>query len=302
MLVGIVKNPRSGRGTNNAQWPELLAKVRAACPYEFLVEETTAPGSAKHQAKRFADEGCAIVVAAGGDGTVRDVMEGVLGTAAALAVLPLGTGNDFSRCIDAGPSVESAIAALKGSERKRIDIGRWHQGDRSGHFVNVAGCGFDAVVADRVNHGYRRIRGTMAYVVGLLQTLATYRATNLKIVVDGEPMEGKAMLCAFANATSYGGGMRIAPTADLCDGMLDLVLVGDMGRAGFLKSFPRVFKGTHLTHPRVTHRRFQRLDIESDPPVPTLVDGELLPAGPLSIEVVSQALEVIGGAKFCGGG
>lgn len=301
MKVGILKNPCSGRGVNNASWPDVVQRLSGALPYELEIEETTAPGSARGQAARMASGGCDIVVAAGGDGTVRDVMEGVLGTPAALGILPLGTGNDFTRAIGAGPSIESAIDALKGGKRERIDVGRWTQGERSGHFINVAGCGFDAVVADRVNRGFRRLRGTAAYVAGLLQTLVAYRATHLRIVVDGEVYESKAMLCAFANATSYGGGMRIAPTAELSDGLLDLVIVGELGRGAFLWSFPRVLKGTHLTHPKVTHRRFRSLEIKSDPPVPILVDGELIPPGPLSVEVVAGALDVIVGASYQGG-
>lgn len=255
--------------------------------------ETFAPGSARGQARALAEEGCAIVTAAGGDGTVRDVMEGVLGTDAALAVLPFGTGNDFARSIGLGVDVDAAIEALAAGHRKRIDVARWSRGDDQGHFLNVAGCGFDAVVADRVNRGFKRLRGKWAYIAGVVRTLATYRATCVTIRADGDLIDTRAMLCAFANAKSYGGGMLVAPTADLGDGLLDLILVRELSRTEFLRTFPRVFKGTHLSHPKVIHRTFRVLTIESDPPVPYLLDGELLGPGPLRIEVVPSALEVI---------
>jgi diacylglycerol kinase (ATP) len=296
VVIGILKNPRSGRGVNNAKWPEIEAKLGRALPADELrIEVTQGPGTAKSQAANLIDQGCRIIVAAGGDGTVSSVMEGVLGTDAALAVLPLGTGNDFSRSIGVGPNIDSAIDALAERKVKRIDVGRWQQGGRCGHFVNVAGCGFDAAVADRVNTGYRRLRGRSAYLAGILQCLFKFRSSNLSLVVDGELVYGRAMLCAFANARSYGGGMQIAPTADLTDGWLDLVLVGELGRVEFLWSFPRLLKGTHLSHPKVSHRLFRHLEVLSDPPVPILVDGELLRPGPLTVEVVPSALNVVVG-------
>jgi diacylglycerol kinase (ATP) len=117
-------------------------------------------------------------------------------------------------------------------------------------------------------------------------------------VVDGVPVDVKATLCAFANATSYGGGMQIAPMAELDDGLLDLIVVGELGRFEFLRSFPMLLKGTHLAHAKVSHRRFRRLEIESDPPVATLVDGELLPPGRLLIEVVPSALDVVVSPRY----
>jgi diacylglycerol kinase (ATP) len=107
-------------------------------------------------------------------------------------------------------------------------------------------------------------------------------------------------LAAFANAQSYGGGMRVAPLAELQDGLLDLVVVGEFGRIEFLANFPKVLKGVHLRHPKVRHVRFRSLQIESDAPVPILIDGELLPPGPLTIEVVPAALDVIVGKGFGG--
>ncbi len=239
--------------------------------------------------------GCGIVIAAGGDGTVTDVMQGLLATETALAVLPLGTGNDFSRAIGIGTSVDRAIAALVRGARRRIDVGRWQMDQREGHFLNVLGCGFDAVVAQRVNQGFRRLRGRTAYLAGILQTLLSYKATTLTIRLEDETVETRAMLCACANATSYGGGMLIAPTADLSDGLLDLVLVGELGKIEFLWNFPRVLKGVHLTHPKVIHRRLRKVEIVSHPPAPFLADGELLPPGRLTIEVLPSAIDVIVG-------
>ena len=134
MKVAVVRNPASGRGSGGKTWPELKAALRASVR-EFTVEETTAPGSGAKQARRLAEQGWEIIVAAGGDGTVCDVMQGVLGTQSALGVLPMGTGNDFSRTLGIGTDQHLAVTTITKGRRERIDVGRWTQGDRQGHFI-----------------------------------------------------------------------------------------------------------------------------------------------------------------------
>jgi diacylglycerol kinase (ATP) len=142
-------------------------------------------------------------------------------------------------------------------------------------FVNVAGCGFDAAVAERVNRGYRFLSGTSAYIASVLATLAFYRPSDLTVVVDGAELRGPAMTCAVANGASYGGGMRIAPDARFDDGVFDVCVIGACTRTEFLRSFPLVFRGTHVDHPKVTMIRGRTIEIVSSPPVPVLADGEL---------------------------
>lgn len=292
--IGLVRNPRSGRGANERSWDEIERALHQALPdHEWQIEVTVAPGSAITQARAMAEHGCSVVIGAGGDGTVCDVMQGVLDTDAALAVLPLGTGNDFARTIGIGASLPKAIETIRSGTLERIDIAKWTMGNRTGYFLNAAGCGFDAVVAQKVNEGVRRLRGRPAYLAAIFLSLIRYSPTELALTVDGEKLKRKSMLCALANAQSYGGGMKIAPLAELKDGLLDLVLVGDLGKWEFLCNFPKVLKGTHLALPKVEHRTFRRLEIESDPPVPFLADGELLPPGKLVVEVVPRALDVL---------
>jgi len=297
--VGVIRNPESGRGRGAKAWPPIESRLRACLGSRLVrIEQTIEPGSGRRQAERMAGEGIEIVVAAGGDGTVSDVCQGLLGTGSALGIIPLGTGNDFARTIGVGPHPNQAIEALSVSRNQRVDVGRWRQGDREGFFLNIAGCGFDAAVAHRINHAYRQVRGTLAYVLAVIETLRSYRATDLTLDLDGEPLNERAMLCAMANATYYGGGMKVAPTAQISDGRLNLVLVRDMPRLRFLLSFPRVFKGTHLSHPKVMHRTFKRVSLTSTPEVPFLVDGEVLPAQATTVEVVPLALDVVVGSPY----
>lgn len=295
-MVGILRNPHSGRGRNEATWPETERKIREALgACEVVVEATTAPGSATAQARAMAKAGFDLLIVAGGDGTLSQAAEGLIGTETTLGVLPFGTGNDLARALGIGPEFDRALSALKNRNVVAIDAGRWRQGETTGHFINVAGTGFDAAVADRVNRGIRGLSGTAAYLAGVMSTLVGYRKSTFRLSVDGEAFEVRAMLVAIANATSYGGGMLVSPKSDLTDGLLDLVIVGDVGRSEFLLNFPKVMKGAHLAHPKVRHLPFRQLKIESHPQVGVLVDGELLPAAPIEVDVVPRALRVVTG-------
>jgi diacylglycerol kinase (ATP) len=297
--IGIIRNPTSGRGSGAKRWPKIEGALREVLGGRVeRIEETTAAGSARDQAARMASDGIDIVAAAGGDGTVSQVMQGLLGTESALAVIPLGTGNDFARTIGVGPNPNLAISALANDRRVWSDIGKWKQGSVIGHFLNIAGCGFDAAVAHRINSGIRNLRGRAAYLAAILLTLRSYRPANLELEIDGTTLNRKVMLCAIANAKSYGGGMKVAPNAHITDGFLDLVLVEDISRMSFLINFPKVLKGTHLSHPRVSQHKFRELRLVAEADTRLLVDGELLPPGPLSISVVPSAVEVVVGSNF----
>ena len=283
--VTVIRNPASGRG-RRAAWDAVAHHFADA---EVMLTE--GPGHAMRLAQDAATRS-EIVVAAGGDGTVAEVAEGLIGTPAALAVLPLGTGNDFARTLGYGPDVQAALRALEG-EAVEVDAYRWSCGVRSGCGINVAGCGFDAVVAQRINHGYRWLRGTTAYVASVLETLVRYQANPIWIEVDGKGLETTAMLVAVANAQSYGGGMRVAPAASITDGLLDVTIVEGVGKLEFLRTFPKVFKGTHVDHPKVKTLRGRIVKVHATPELPVLADGELVGGTPATFEVIPQALRVM---------
>ena len=123
--------------------------------------------------------------------------------------------------------------------------------------------------------GFRHLRGTAAYVAAVYQSLMRFRAARMRVTVDGEARELRGMLCCIANSQSYGGGMRVAPEARIDDGLFDLCLLADATKWEFLCAFPRVFRGTHTTHPKVTMLRGRVIEVESDPPLPVLIDGEV---------------------------
>lgn len=284
--IAVVLNPVAGRGAATRLRPriEQLLSVRAAGGWKIFT--TTAPGEATAIAARCAAEGYELVAAAGGDGTLSEVMNGVIGTPAALGLLPVGTGNDFARTVGLYGDLDRAVDTLLQGDPRPIDVGcvrgRW--------FLNIAGCGFDAVVAQRTNNGPRFLTGTAAYLLAVLQTLATYRAAALRLTADGETIFRRAMMCSVANARTYGGGMRIAPDAQLDDGLFDVCLLAEAGTVEFLRAFPQVFRGTHVSHPKITMLRARSVTIETDPPLPVLIDGDVAAPTPVTFTIQPAAL------------
>jgi diacylglycerol kinase (ATP) len=292
--VTVILNPASGRGTGRARRPELEQLLAQAADGEnphvrWDIVETTSPGSGAKQARRAAEAGASVVAAAGGDGTYGEVVNGLVGTPARLGILPLGTGNDFARTLGLAGDLPTAVDTLFRGCPKPIDLGR--VGDR--WFINVAGCGFDAVVAERVNRGYRRLHGAAAYVAAVCHSLLKYRPAHFHVTVDGAEYELEAMLCSIANSRTYGGGMIIAPDAAIDDGWFDLCILEKTGKIEFLRAFPRVFRGTHVTHPKVLMLRGRNIRVVCDPPMPVLVDGEVLGTTPADFTLHHHAIEVM---------
>jgi diacylglycerol kinase (ATP) len=292
--VVFVRNPVSGRGVGARRWPEVERLLREHEAYaEIDVRATTGPEDAARFAREAAESGADVVVACGGDGTVNGVVTGIAGFGCALGLMPLGTGDDLARTLGLAGDLPLAVRTLFRGCAKPIDVGRWSCGGREGRFINVAGTGFDGVVAGRINRGYRFLRGTNAYVAAVLQTLATHRPSQMRIEMDGRPVEGPTMLCAVANAKCYGGGMQVAPEAEYDDGLFDVAVVGDFGAAEFLRTFPKVFRGAHLGHPKISMHRAQCVRIESDPPLPVLADGEVIGTSPVEFRLEERALRVL---------
>lgn len=289
--ISVIVNVAAGRGRGAQQLPGLEAALARACEAAgaaFSIIPTAAPDDGERLAREAAEGGADLVVAAGGDGTVCEVENGLAGSAARMGIVPLGTGNDLARHLRLPGTIDEAVGVLFRGSPTPIDVGVMN-GRR---FTNVAGCGFDAQVAACMNRD-RLFKGTMAYIVATVRTLASFRAAALRLTVDDTCVETRAMMCAFANSSTYGGGMRVAPQASVCDGLLDICVVKEVGRIEFLRAFPRVFKGTHITHPKVTMLLGSRVLIESDRPLPMLVDGEVLGTTPAEITVEPGALTVM---------
>ncbi len=289
----FVVNPAAGGGRTRRVWARLRETAARHAP-GCGVAETRGPGEATVLARRAAMEGWTLVVAVGGDGTLNEVVNGLARaereTGPALGAIVTGRGRDACRNLGLPTDPLAALdRALAGAEI-RVDLGvvRWADG-RERYFLNAAGVGFDAVVAQRAASW--RWHGTVPYVAAILESLGAHRPTPAVIEAGGRPVwSGRLTMAVVANGAHYGGGMKIAPAADPTDGVLDLVVLGDLGRFELLRWLPEVYRGTHVRNPKVTVRRERSVTIKAELPVHT--DGEAAGHGPVTISVQPGALRL----------
>jgi diacylglycerol kinase (ATP) len=209
-------------------------------------------------------------------------------------VLPSGTADDFSHSLGIR-SLEGAVRAIAERNVVPIDVVRVTCGGVSRFYVNIAGCGFDSEVNEAANASRIKLGGTGTYVVALVRTLSRFAPAGFKIEFDDETVEGKHMLVVVGNSISYGGGMKVTPDASIVDGQLDLCLLSEVSKGTFLKTFPKVFRGTHVRHPAVRMARSKAVRVEADRRVMVYADGERVGPAPASFEVVPAALPVVVG-------
>lgn len=275
--VAFIVNPASGRGTGKTFGESLIARGHT-------VHWTTSPGDGVRAAR---ESTATRLIAVGGDGTLGEVVNGA--REREIGLIPCGTGNDFARHVGIPLDPEQALSMALQTPTKSTDV--ISLGDRL--CLNVVACGFDAEVGEKVNRGYRWAKGTLAYVTALVQSLGSYRPTALTLTVDGEVHHLKAAICAIGNGSQYGGGMRIAPNALVDDGLLDVVVIGELGRLDLIRQFPTLFKGTHVQHPEVKVFRGRSAHVEAERPLPVLSDGDLFGRTPFAAEILPGALAFV---------
>ncbi|MGX5679839.1 diacylglycerol/lipid kinase family protein [Schumannella luteola] len=240
------------------------------------------------------------LIVVGGDGMVNLGANLVAKTRVPLGIVPSGTGNDMARGLGIPfDNTEAAIRALVdalGRAPRSVDAGRVHLVDDDGAraerwFACVLSAGFDAIVNERANR-MRRPRGASRYMIALGLELARLKPIHYRLELDGEVLETTGALISVGNNVSLGGGMKVTPDAQLDDGLLDVLVVKALSRVSFLRIFPRVFEGTHVTDPRVSIHRAKRIRIEADGLV-AYADGERFGTLPIDIEVVPNALRLL---------
>jgi YegS/Rv2252/BmrU family lipid kinase len=223
-----------------------------------------------------------------GDGLIGAVGGALAGSETPLGVIPGGRGNDFARVIEIPTEVRGAVQVLAEANERVIDVGEAN-GER---FLCVASTGFDSDANRRANET-RIVRGGLVYAYAALRTLATWHSASFTVTVDGVPNEHTGYSVAAANSRAFGGGMMIAPAAELDDGKLDLIMTGEVGRLRFLANLPKVFKGTHVDEDVITVMRGAEIEISADRPFEVYADGEHLTDLPAKIRVLPRALRVI---------
>lgn len=288
--VALVVNPTAGKGRAAKTVANVAERLReGGSSVSILVGRDAA--DATDLARHAVTDGADALVALGGDGMVHLALNVVAGTPTPLGIVPAGTGNDLAATLRL--PTDPVAAAVVVADRLAADAARPMDAVRVGEkwFGCVLGAGFDSRVNDRANR-MTWPRGRMRYNLAMLAELRVFRPLPFVLDIDGERWETEAMLVAIGNAKSYGAGMLVCPHAVIDDGVVDITVLGPVSKPEFLKTFPKVFKGTHVDHPSVTTRTAKVVSVSS-PGVTAYADGEYLADLPITCETVAGAVRVL---------
>jgi diacylglycerol kinase (ATP) len=287
----FIVNPVAGNGRGQKVWRQLKKVMDARqIPYRVLFSEQV--GHAEELARRallYSD--VKSVIAVGGDGTVHEVGNGLVGSIMPMGFIPAGSGNDFALAHQIPANPGQALERILQHQVRRVDTA-----DIDGKtMIGFAGIGFDGRVAEAVNlSSYKRWLGKLNYIWGALRVLRSFEPAQVSVSIDGKKIDvGGVWLIAVANNPYYGGGMKICPSAVNDDGKLDICCVNNLSRHQFLKIFPTVYKGGHIHHPSVTMRQGKKIIIHSNPRMVIHADGEVIGETPLTVTVRPQSLSIL---------
>ncbi len=297
-LVFLV-NPASANGSTGARWPEISRRAAEA----GIVGETlfsTRPGEITDLARRAVAEGVRTIVAVGGDGTVYETVNGLMRAGDAeieLAVIGRGTGKDFVHSHGIPTSLDGALETIRAGRTRVVDAGRarytaWDGSAAESWFGNFGGAGISGAIARRANASSKALGGRISFVWATVAVFAGWKSVEVTVRIDTEVRSGPMFEVLAMNGEYTAGGMRATPGAAPDDGLLDALLIGDVTKADFVATFPKIYRGRHLDHPKIEHLRGRRITVESASPLPVALDGEQPGTTPATFEVVPQALRL----------
>jgi diacylglycerol kinase (ATP) len=292
-----IVNPAAGGGKCGRLAPAALNRVRGL-GIELDVRETTRAGEATHFAREAYRAGIRDFIAVGGDGTSYEIINGLFPEAVdegrpALGFLPLGTGNSFLRDFTKR-GVENTIEALRDGRRRGCDVIRLRHGEGDIYFLNLLSLGFPAEVGETANRRFKRW-GELGYIFAVLRHVINldHGAFPHRLDNTGEWDRSRNLFLTFSNSKFTGGKMMIAPNAETADGLIEYVRWGPIGRAGLVRTLPRLFTGSHIHHPLAARAGAKYVEFDLDQPVNVMIDGESLRLQCRSLEIVPDALDVI---------
>ena len=262
---------------------------------------STGPGGLADLARAAADDGAELLVAVGGDGTVHEVANGLLRSSRRplpeLGILARGTGDDFVRALGIPTADIDALTVLRDGRPRDLDVGcvtyRTPGGDEAqSYFVSMAGVGMSGAVAQRLNTTSKRLGGRIAGLVATLAVFSRWKNVELRVAVGGEHREGRMEDVLVGNTEFHNGGMRLCPGARPDDGLFDVLLIGDVTKRDLVRVMPKLYKGTHLPHPKAEHLRGGSVSVESPTTHTIELDGEQPGTTPVHFAIVPGELRV----------
>lgn len=300
----LIVNPRSADGTTGTQWPR-FARMFEHAGIHAETRFTEGPRHATELVREGLRAGHRLIVIVGGDGSINEAVNGFfepdgtpIAPEAELGIVCRGTGCDYIKSHGIPKREDEAIAVLKRGRSRAVDVGSIRFQDASGlqrqrFFCNIAEAGLGGAVVERVNQRSKRLGGFASFLLSTLTTFTTYRNSPMTVSFDGGPPETLVAADLVVGIGSYfGGGMRVLPDARLDDGLFDVLVMGDFDRSEFFSNIWRVYRGTHLTHPKIRHLRAQTVTVDSPAPLLLEVDGELAGVAPATFTLLPGALRV----------
>ena len=285
----FIVNPIAGKGKAKKTIP-IIKEIMESNNRNYQIKVTKKAGDGQLFAREASIENIfTTIVSVGGDGTLHEIVNGMIGGTQKLGIIPAGTGNDFSRSLDIPFDVEDAIKTLVNGKVISIDLGRLE--DR--YFINFSSIGLDALIAEEANKIKRYFSSTYSYIMGVVKALGKFRGIKVELIIDDKKYNGEIMLVAVCNGAYYGGGMNIAPCAEVSDGQFDICVVKKMPKLKLLFLFPTIFKGKHIKYDEVELYRGKSVQIFSGEKIYMSADGEAIYSGTTKFEIMHNKLKVI---------
>ena len=300
LYTRLIVNPTAGAGKTAKKWPQIMVLLKSI-GLHFEHDLTEAPGHAIELAKTAAKKGYELVVSVGGDGTINEIVNGLYDAGSIgdvmLGIICTGTGGDYIRTIGIPRHHKEACQLLINPRKLVVDLGVVEYMSNGGMvkrlFVNFAGVGFDAEVVKATTQRFKVLGTVPSYLMGLLTTFLFYDNVEVSLKLDGKVDDRKVCAIMMSNGKYGGGRMLVAPQANPIDGLLDVLIINDLGKLDLLRSLPRIYRGTHLTHPKVTVERVREMDIRSKKKMSIQADGELLGETPARFYILPTTLNVV---------
>jgi YegS/Rv2252/BmrU family lipid kinase len=286
MPLALLVNPHSARGKTL----RLLPQVERALDSHRIAFRVMRTRGLKHGTELALDavEAGEVPVVLSGDGLIGAIGGAMAGSDTPLGIIPGGRGNDLARVLGIPTDPAAAVEVIEAGRTRRIDVG-----EANGHrFLGIASAGFESE-ANRIANQTRFLRGNLVYAAAALRALLGWRAVRFTVALDQERIRFSGYSVSAANSRAYGGGMLIAPNADLSDGEFDLVMIGEVGKFKFLSNLPKVFKGTHVDEDEVRVFRTPHLQLSASRALAVYADGEHLTDLPVSLRLLPRALGVL---------